>query len=111
MSAKNKSVSSVIADINDQIRSMIPFVPKPHMLVLTEGVLALPEGELASLCSQVRKFSNFTSDNNPYGENDFGSVLINEEKFFWKFDYFDDGFQFYKENGHRVLTIMRADEY
>ncbi|MEK6704610.1 MAG: DUF3768 domain-containing protein [Bdellovibrionota bacterium] len=64
-----------------------------------------------AILSAVRAFNHFTPDNDPHGEHDFGSLDINGTKYFWKFDYYDSKFQFHQEDGHRVLTIMRADEY
>jgi len=65
----------------------------------------------------VQSFSNFTKDNDPHGEHDFGSIKIEGETYFFKIDYYDLAMQFGSENSAdpeqttRVLTIMRADEY
>ena len=50
-------------------------------------------------------------DNDPYGEHDFGKVTISGEDYFFKVDYYDATYQFYEQDGHRVLTIMHSDEY
>jgi Protein of unknown function (DUF3768) len=34
-------------------------------------------------------FDAFTTDNDPCGERDFGSFLLDGEKLFWKIDYVD----------------------
>ncbi len=103
MLAESKSVSLVIANINDKLRAMVPLIPRPHILVVTSGVHSLSEVELEKLFAMVREYSDFTEENNPYLENDFGAIILNREKYFWKFDY--------DENDHRILTIMRAEEY
>ena len=37
----------------------------------------------------MRTFTDFTPDNDPYGEHDFGSFELANHKFFWKIDYYD----------------------
>ena len=44
---------------------------------------------MAAALAAVRGFDNFTVDNDPYGEHDFGCVAVSEEKVFWKIDYYD----------------------
>jgi len=70
---------------------------------------------LSEILSLVRSFTNFTSDNDPYGEHDFGSFQLNGTKYFFKIDYYDQQFEFgadpYSEPFKRVLTIMEASEY
>ena len=36
----------------------------------------------------VQSFSNFTKDNDPHGEHDFGSFEIEGETYFFKIDYY-----------------------
>jgi hypothetical protein len=67
--------------------------------------------DLIKIVEAVRKFSNFTPDNDPYGEHDFGKVEVNDESYFFKIDYFDENYEFFKEDGKRVLTIMHCSEY
>ena len=61
--------------------------------------------------------SNFTTDNDPHREHDFGSFEIEGETYFFKIDYYaldmDGGSEdpADPEKTTRVLTIMRADEY
>jgi len=67
--------------------------------------------DLAKILQAVREYSSFNEDNDPYGEHDFGEFMVNFSHYFWKIDYFDDEYKFYEEDGNRVLTIGRADEY
>jgi hypothetical protein len=66
---------------------------------------------------QVTKFSEFTADNDPYDEHDFGSFDLLGRKFFWKIDYYDKDLQYGSEDPSdperttRVLTLMLAGEY
>jgi Protein of unknown function (DUF3768) len=63
-------------------------------------------------------FADFTADNDPYGEHDFGSFEVAGETFFWKIDYYDRKSMEYGSEDPadptmttRVLTIMFAGEY
>jgi len=40
------------------------------------------------------RFDSFTPDNDPYGEHDFGTIDWQEEKIFWKIDYYDQALTF-----------------
>ena len=100
--------------LNDNFRST--FVG--GQLLMTAGVDALPLDSKASVLLAVQSFSNFTKDNDPHGEHDFGSFEIEGETYFFKVDYYDaidvnSGSEdpADPERTTRVLTIMRADEY
>lgn len=86
-------------------------------VVMTRGVDALPLDTKARVFLAVQSFSNFTKDNDPQGEHDFGSFKQEAETYFWKIDYYDQEMTGGSENPadptktRRVLTIMRADEY
>ena len=86
-------------------------------LMLTAGVTALPANRQASLFAQIRSFDDFTPENDPYGEHDFGRIDDGGERFFWKIDYYDRHLSGHTpdpadpEQTKRVLTIMLADEY
>ena len=71
--------------------------------VVTTKVLAL-----------VRDFDVFTTENDPYGEHDFGSVIVDGTNLFWKIDLYEEP-DVKDANGEpvvtRVLTIMLAEEY
>ena len=102
-----------IAKLNDQLRQ----TGINGKIVLTKGVanLSLRTRERALLI--VRTYDNFSEDNDPYGEHDFGSFTIEGNKFFWKIDYYDNEYKFGSEvpwdetNTKRVLTVMLASEY
>ena len=78
-------------------------------VMITAGVEG--DGNLDKVIQAVKSFDTFTEDNDPYGERDFGKVTIEGEDYFWKVDYFDKDYNFFQEDGYRVLTIMRSDEY
>ena len=86
-------------------------------VMLTAGVDALPSDVKAVAIRRVATFSEFTADNDPHGEHDFGSFTLAGRKFFWKIDLYDATMEFGSEDPAdpskttRVLTIMLASEY
>jgi hypothetical protein len=102
-----------IAFLNDGLRRTFA----RGRVLMTGGVQALPEDTLATVLERVRQFDEFTPDNDPHGDHDFGSFEIDGQTFFWKIDYYDKACEFGSEDPAdpekttRVLTIMRADEY
>lgn len=86
-------------------------------VMLTAGVDALPSDVKAVVVHRVATFSDFTEDNDPHGEHDFGNFTLAGRKFFWKIDYYDVNMEFGSEDPTdaskttRVLTIMLAEEY
>ena len=112
-SAAAPTTSRRIRVLNDNFRST--FVG--GRTVMTAGVNALPLATKARVILAVQSFSNFTKDNDPHGEHDFGSFDIQGETYFFKLDYYaldmDGGSEdpADPEKTTRVLTIMRADEY
>jgi Protein of unknown function (DUF3768) len=102
-----------IRELNDLLRSTFT----GGKVVMTQGVAALPEGELAELLERVRRFDEFTKDNDPHGEHDFGNIKLAGQTYFFKLDYYAPDMEGGSEDPAdptkttRVLTIMRADEY
>jgi hypothetical protein len=105
--------SDRIRVLNDNFRST--FVG--GQVVMTQGVNALPLDTKAHVLLAVQSFSNFTKDNDPHGEHDFGNFEIEGELYFFKLDYYSLDMDGGSEDSAdpsvttRVLTIMRADEY
>ncbi|MGA8611291.1 MAG: DUF3768 domain-containing protein [Xanthobacteraceae bacterium] len=99
--------------LNDNFRST--FIG--GQVVMTQGVNALPIGTKARVLLAVQGFNEFSPDNDPHREHDFGSFEVEGETYFWKLDYYaldmDGGSEdpADPEKTTRVLTIMRADEY
>ena len=65
----------------------------------------------------METFNDFTADNDPHGERDFGAFEHNGSRIFWKIDYYAPYLEHCSENPAdasqtvRVLTIMLASEY
>jgi Protein of unknown function (DUF3768) len=102
-----------IAFLNDGLRRTF----SRGRVMMTPGVAGLPEAKLAQVLERVRHFDEFTTDNDPHGEHDFGSFAIDGQTYFFKIDYYDPSMEGGSEDPGdpdktaRVLTIMRADEY
>jgi hypothetical protein len=96
-----------IAKLNDAFRR------SGFGIVVTPGVQAIED--LSGLINEVRRFDEFTEDNDPYGEHDFGTVYWLGAKVFWKIDYYDQQLQYWHDpldvECKRVMTIMLASEY
>ena len=99
--------------LNDNFRSSFG----GGRILTTAGVAELPVDIKARVLLAVQSFSNFTKDNDPHGEHDFGNFAVEGEQYFWKIDYYDLNCRYGSEDPSdpkqttRVLTIMRASEY
>jgi hypothetical protein len=104
---------SQIALLNDSLRRTFT----GGKVVMTRGVAALGEAELAQVLERVRTFDEFTKDNDPHEEHDFGNFVVGGMTYFFKVDYYAPDMEGGSEDPAdpakttRVLTIMRADEY
>ena len=102
-----------IAQQNDLLRTTL----LTGRVVVTEGILALPESTRTEIVAKVRTFDDFSLDNDPYGEHDFGTVEVDGIRAFWKIDYYDRAMKMGSDDPAdpaktcRVLTIMLASEY
>jgi hypothetical protein len=103
-----------IAVLNDQCRKAMGIGCK---LYQTEGINDLPPEQQSAIREKVELFDNFSPDNDPHGERDFGSIEHEGNRIFWKIDYYDKSMSKGSENPadpkqtSRVLTIMLASEY
>jgi len=85
--------------------------------MLTSGVRSLGPLAISRILTAVRQFADFSADNDPYGEHDFGSFSYAGDKIFWKIDYYDHSLAYGSPDPadplvtKRVLTIMLAAEY
>lgn len=105
--------SSKIAALNDHARQTFTGC----RVLITQGIQAMGAEQIARVLDAVRSFNQFTPDNDPYAEHDFGRICVNASVIFWKFDYYDPDLQMASLDPTdptittRVLTIMMADEY
>src|SRR5438128_11163995 len=83
-----------IRELNDRFRTTM----SGGRVMLTAGVDALPSDVKAMVIRRVATFSEFTPENDPHKEHDFGSFALGGRKLFWKIDYYDAAMQFGSED-------------
>jgi len=96
-----------VASINDDFRK------RGDGVTITAGVQLLED--LYGLLESVRWYEDFTADNDPYEEHDFGSLVWCGERVFWKIDYYDATLREWCDpespECRRLLTVMLASDY
>jgi hypothetical protein len=101
-----------IRALNDALRTA-----QSGQFFTTRGVAARGHEFVVRALDMVRRFSAFTSDNDPYGEHDFGSFCIDGTTLFWKIDCYDRTMRNCSPDASdpartkRALTILLAEEY
>ncbi len=114
------SASEQIRLLNDAFRTqhfaIAPFLAQ-NQLVITRGVADLGNDFIDRAVKAVRQFSDFTEDNDPYGEHDFGIFKLDGITLNWKIDCYDEDLEYGSHDPadpavtRRVITIMLAEEY
>ena len=86
-------------------------------VLTTIGIRRKPVEDISRILYKVQHYSQFTKDNTPYGECDFGKFAFKGDVIIWKIDYYDKDYRYMSENPadptitNRVLTIITASEY
>ncbi|WP_096703730.1 DUF3768 domain-containing protein [Magnetospirillum sp. 15-1] len=105
--------ASKIAELNDRLRCH-------HIggrVMITQGIQVLDQNAIAEIIAAVSAFSDFTPDNDPWGEHDCAAMDVGEHRIIFKIDAYDREMTFASPDPAdpavtlRVLTIMLADEY
>jgi hypothetical protein len=84
---------------------------------ITRGIQSLPAAVQVAILQRVASFNDFSEDNDPHGEHDFGIVEFDGHTVDWKVDYYDLDLRYHSPDGadptvtRRVLTVMLAEEY
>jgi len=105
--------SDKIRALNDEFRRR----PSFGSVVITPGVRNLGFALIIECFKRVIAYTEFTPDNDPYGEGDFGSFEIEGAVVFFKIDTYDIDLEHLSPDAsdptvtRRILTIMLADEY
>lgn len=113
--AKDKTRGEKIAALNDALRKDL--FGGFGRVVCTSGVNAKGATFVTRALTAVMAFDTFTGDNDPHGEHDFGAFDLDDERLFWKIDYYDLAMQFGSEDPTdaaqttRVLAVMLSSEY
>ena len=112
-----------IALLNDELRKKLITgelfkADSKDKAFITRGASIFANGmNRMQFLNNVALYRNFTEDNNPYGERDFGNFMYQKEKIFWKIDYKDNSMMYHSPDASdpsqtiRVLTIMKASEW
>jgi len=112
------SRKKTIQELNDRFRKGDATIP--GTVVLTNGVQVLlgEKGEsVKALAAVVQNFDDFTEENDPYSEHDFGKFNFLDADLFWKIDQYNTTYDGGSEDPTdltktcRVLTIMLTHEY
>ena len=121
----NKKLPKIekIALLNDELRKKLISgelfkADSKDKAFITRGASVFANGmNRMQFLNNVALYRNFTEDNNPYGERDFGNFMYQKEKIFWKIDYKDNSMMYHSPDASdpsqtiRVLTIMKASEW
>ena len=112
-----------IALLNDELRKKLITgelfkADSKDKAYITRGASVFTNGmNRMQFLNNVALYRNFTEDNNPHGERDFGNFMYQKEKIFWKIDYKDNAMMYHSPDASdpsqtiRVLTIMKASEW
>lgn len=102
---------------NDAFRKAVFMGPQPDgKAFMTSTVGKLTEQTKAMLFFKIITFDDFTQDNDPYGEHDFGCIELDGiPKIYWYINYYEDASLTERAedpvNAYRVLVVMFAEEY
>ena len=67
-----------IRALNDELRCTL----RGGRVVVTRGVASLGKGATLELLAALRQYDDFTPDNDPNGEHDFGAIDVAGERAF-----------------------------
>ena len=107
-------------DAKEKIRRLNDRLRKDHIggqILVTAGIQNLGDQAVAKIIEAVAAFEEFTEENDPYNEHDFGACTVQGQKIFWKVDCYARDMQHHSPDPanplltKRVLTIMLAEEY
>ena len=105
-----------IRALNDALRKD-PYHGAHGRTVMTAGVHALGPDFVIKALAAIAAFDNFSADNDPYGEGDFGKLEVDGHRLYFKIDYFDADCVYGSEDPTdpgkttRVMTLMLVEEY
>lgn len=106
-----------IRALNDFFRTNLNLPHPRARFLMTRGVMARGSEFARTAVNRVITFKDFTDDNDPHGEHDFGSFEIDGTKLFWKVDYMDLEMKCGSEDPSdpsittRVFTVLLASEW
>ncbi len=107
------SQTARIRDLNDAFRTTLA----EGNCVVSAGVSELGIPFATAAAAAARAYQDFTPDNDPDGEHDFGAFIIEDHRLIWKIDYFDPTLRYGSRDPSnpaatkRVLTVMLEEEF
>ena len=109
--------SETIADLNDWLRWEPQNYEHLGIHVHTQGIAELDLVDQCCIGQAVSRYDDFTPENDPHGERDYGSFEYEGKTIIWKIDYYDKSLTGHSPDPSdwhvttRVLTTMLASEY
>ncbi|OYU34654.1 DUF3768 domain-containing protein [Novosphingobium sp. PASSN1] len=101
-----------IRELNDRLRR----TGLGGTVMLTRAVASLDAEDITELLRLVREFADFNRNNDPWGEHDFGEVVLNGIRYYWKIDAYDLAREWASPDAsdaavtRRVLTVMTGED-
>lgn len=105
--------AQTICRLNDDFRRNLG----SGIAVITPAVAALGREAVQRICKTIEVYNDFSHENDPYQEHDFGRFEAEGHMIFFKIDYYDLQLNAASPDPadpsvtKRVLTIMVAGEY
>jgi hypothetical protein len=102
-----------VRDLNDQLRKH----RTGGWVVMTRGIAALGGAMIMRIDQALRAFDVFTSDNDPHGEHDFGTVQVEGHVIMFKIDTYDLDLRYASldpadpNTTCRVMMLILTEEY
>lgn len=109
----NSPQALTIRSLNDGFRTT--FIGRQVMI--SAGVQARGPEFVRKAALAVRDFESFDETNDPHGEHDFGTFVVDDQKLFWKIVYYDRALEAGSPDPAnpalttRVLTILLPLEW
>jgi len=102
-----------VAALNDEFRRTM----LGGRVVMAQGVHTLALDKQVRVMEAVRTFNSFNVANDPWSEHDFGSFVLDGEKYWWKIDCYAPDMLHSSEDPTdpaktiRVLTVGAPSDY
>ncbi|ANL87105.1 DUF3768 domain-containing protein [Rhizobium phaseoli] len=111
----NDAKTARIRELNDELRTKGRALN--GRIVAMGGLVNDTPEKRHQVFAAVVNYDAWTTGDDPYGEHDFGKVIVDGEAFIWKIDYYSldeaDGSEHPEDQKTtiRVLTLMYAEDY
>lgn len=113
MVAFAKTQHDRVRALNDRLRQ----TGTGGTIMATPGVRAMGVEAVAAILQAIAVFDTFDRGNDPYGEHDFGSVVVDGQRVLFKIDAYDLDLRWQSPDPadpnvtRRVMTVMLPEEY